>query len=714
LKQEFEIPEGLADASKVKLKQQGKQKDGRIKEEEKAYHKVQILDPATGTGTFLAEVVRNIYQHFKDQQGMWNAYAAEHLIPRINGFEILMASYAMAHLKLDMLLQKTGYKSTTNERLRIFLTNSLEEANAKTEIPFAKWLSDEANEANDIKQDVPVMVVLGNPPYSGESQNKSKWIERLISDYKKESSGIKLQERNSKWINDDYVKFIRYGQYFVEKNGEGILAYINNHSFLDNPTFRGMRWKLLQAFDRIYILDLHGNAKKKETAPDGSKDENVFDIMQGVSINIFVKTGQTVGAHLPARVFHYDLYGKRADKYDFLLNNTLASVLWNELSVNAPYYFFVPKNDDNKAEYKEGFSVQELFPINSVGIVTARDNFTIHFSKQSAMDIINKFLTLDNETARSYFELGEDVRDWSVSGARKDLMSNFDFNKIIKINYRTFDTRYTYYTGNTKGFHCMPRGKFMQHFLKGENVGLVINKPAQGGADIYTDIFITKNIIDQSIFSAMKRSAFICPLYLYPKTGKLFGDKKRKPNLNPTIVEVIAQRLDLSLTDEKESDENTFAPIDLLDYIYAVLHSPTYRERYKEFLKIDFPRVPYPQDAAQFHALATLGAKLRRLHLLENVEPMQSVATYPKEGSNVVEKLSFQNGKMWINDTQYFDNIPSIAYEFYIGGYQPAQKWLKDRKGRVLNYDDIVHYQRIITVLLGTMAVMGEIDERNK
>ena len=281
LKQDFGLPQGLADTSTVTM--------GHAPLPNKTYHRVQILDPATGTGTFLAEVVQSIYRRFKNQKGMWQGYAAEHLIPRINGFEILMASYAMAHLKLDMLLQQTGYKPSANERLRIYLTNSLDEARAKTEIPFAQWLTDEANEANSIKQDVPVMVVLGNPPYSGESQNSGAWMDRLMNEYKKEPSGIKLQERNSKWINDDYVKFIRYGQYFIEKNGEGILAFINNHSFLDNPTFRGMRYSLLKTFDKMYILDLHGNAKKKETAPDGGKDENVFDIQQGVSINIFVK-----------------------------------------------------------------------------------------------------------------------------------------------------------------------------------------------------------------------------------------------------------------------------------------------------------------------------------------------------------------------------------------------------------------------------------------
>jgi predicted helicase len=624
-------------------------------------------------------VVNNIYARFKTQQGLWNGYVREHLIPRINGFEILMASYAVAHLKLEMLLQQTGYKPTENKRLRIYLTNSLEEAHAKTEIPFAQWLSDESNEASSIKQDVPVMVVLGNPPYSGESQNTGKWIERLMLDYKKEPSGIKLQERNSKWINDDYVKFIRFGQYFVEKNSEGILAYINNHSFLDNPTFRGMRWQLLQTFDTIYILDLHGNAKKKEIAPDGGKDENVFDIQQGVSINIFVKTGRKkVGEQ--AKVFHYDLYGKRNEKYGFLLNKNLQTVDWTELPLQTPQYFFVQKDFGNQQEYEQGFAVQELFPVNSVGIVTAKDAVFINDSRKEL---------------------------------RRSVEKNFDIKPdetlIHKINYRPFDTPYIYY--DTRRIE-RARENVMQHFIKGENVALITCR--QSAINSWEHVGITKNIAgDCCISNRTKERGYIFPLYLYSVgdivDGKRMPDK-RVPNLNKAIVAEIAQRIGLSFTEEKKETENTFAPIDILDYIYAVLHSPSYRERYKEFLKIDFPRVPYPQDAAQFRELATLGAKLRRLHLMESVEPSPDMATYPKEGSNEVKKPKYVSGKVYINDTQYFDNVPLEAWEFYIGGYQPAQKWLKDRKGRTLGYEDIVHYQRIIRVLKETGEVMKEIE----
>ncbi len=288
LKTEFDLPQGLADTSKttIKVPNQGKVETTH----ELSVHKVQILDPATGTGTFLAEVIKHVHKKFEGQQGIWSNYVETHLLPRLNGFELLMASYAMAHLKLDLLLKETGYKPTKDQRFRVYLTNSLEEYHQDTGTLFANWLSTEANEANHIKRDTPMMVVIGNPPYSGESANKSEWIMKLMEDYKKEPGGnIKLNERNPKWINDDYVKFIRFGSHLIEKNGSGILAFINPHGYLDNPTFRGMRWHLLKTFDKIYTIDLHGNSKKKEVCPDGSPDQNVFDIMQGVSINIFIK-----------------------------------------------------------------------------------------------------------------------------------------------------------------------------------------------------------------------------------------------------------------------------------------------------------------------------------------------------------------------------------------------------------------------------------------
>jgi len=701
LKQDFGLPQGLTDTSRVNLKQHVMQNDGSIKEEEKEYHRVQILDPATGTGTFLAEIVRNIYRHFKNQQGMWQSYADEHLIPRINGFEILMASYAMAHLKLDMLLQQTGYQSSGNKRLRIYLTNSLEEAHAKTEIPFAQWLSDEANEANRIKQDVPVMVVLGNPPYSVSSQNKGKWINELLFDYKQG-----LNERNIQPLSDDYIKFIRYGQYFIEKNGEGILAYISNNSFIDGLIHRQMRKYLLETFDKIYILNLHGNSKKKEVCPNGSKDENVFDIMQGVSINVFVKTGKKKKNEL-GKVFHYDLFGKREVKYETLLENTIQKLNWQQLKFEDDNYFFVPKDFALKEEYEKGFKIDELFNLYSTGLQTKRDLLFIDTDKLLLKQRLSCLLSgnLSNEFINRY----NIQNSSSYNILQKIKKVSFDENKIRLMCYRPLDVNYIYYDDNLIGRSYI---NIMKHFIKGENIGLLTCR--QQSTFDFQHIFLTNLIADMcSVSSQTKETSYIFPLYLYLEGDIVDGIRmpdKKAPNLNEAIVKEISQRIGLQFTGEKEETENTFAPIDILDYIYAILHSPSYRERYKEFLKIDFPCVPYPENAEQFWKLVELGGKLRRLHLMEDVKPQEGLANYPVNGSNEIEKPEYENDKVWINDKQYFDHVLPEAWNFYIGGYQPAQKWLKDRKGRTLNFEDIRHYQKIIRVLKETGEVMKEID----
>jgi predicted helicase len=709
LKTEFDLPNGLADNSKTKIKV-----DVQGKQVEQEVHKVQILDPATGTGTFLAETIKHIHKKFEGQKGIWSNYVETHLLPRLNGFELLMASYAMAHLKLDLLLTETGYKPTTNQRFRVYLTNSLEEHHQDTGTLFANWLSTEANEANHIKRDTPVMCVIGNPPYSGESANKGEWIMSLMEDYKKEPGGKeKLKERNPKWINDDYVKFLRYGQHFIEKNGNGILAFINPHGFLDNPTFRGMRWNLLKTYDKIYTIDLHGNTKKKETAPDGSADINVFDIMQGVSINIFVKTGKKKTNEL-GKVFHFDLYGKREMKYDFLTDNSLNTVSYKEIPTVAPNYLFVSKDFEVQKIFNQGINVQELFTLSNVGIVTARDEFTIHKNKIELQKTIEEFLILDDETARSRFKLGKDVRDWQVNFAKKDLQNNYpDKGAIVNVSYRPFDIRWTFYSGKSKGFHCYPRTEVMKHFIKG-NVGLVYK--LGNAEDNSASAMVTKNIIDFRSWSrpGMQGGDYVAPLYIYLNSNgqQTIGQTaERTPNLNSEIVKQIADKLSLSFTNEKEATKNTFAPIDILDYIYAVLHSPTYREKYKEFLKIDFPRVPYPKEKDTFWQLVKLGGEIRQIHLLESPIVEKYITQYPEDGNNVVSKTKYQDGKVYINDTQYFDNVPQVAWEFYIGGYQPAQKWLKDRKERKLEFDDILHYQKIIVALSETDRLMKEIDK---
>ena len=655
LQTKFGLSQGLADTSKSVIEIDTPISTDKKEEKQKTHkqeiHKVQILDPATGTGTFLSNIVQYIHKtRFADQEGMWPGYVHSHLIPRLSGFEILMASYAMAHTKLEMVLRDTKCE-IGNKRLRIFLTSSLEEYKHDKGDMLAQWLADEAKVAASIKRDTPVMVVIGNPPYSGESANKGKWITDLLDDYKMEPGGGRLQEKNSKWLNDDYVKFIRYGQYHIDRTGEGVLAYINNHSFLDNPTFRGMRWSLLHSFDVIYIIDLHGNntacsAKKKEVSPDGSPDKNVFDIQQGVSINLFVKTGKKQ-ANALAQIYHYDLYGLRKVKYDFLWEHNLAQIDFKELKPQSPQYFFVPKDYSKLAEYDNGISLNELFPIYGTGIVTKRDKLSIHFSKDKALQAAKDILDMDKDEFYQKYKLPDDVRDWRYEWAKDDVSQFGISDKIVKtICYRPFDRRKIVYTKQSRGFIGWPVFQIMQHFINDENtkenVGLMLSKQFKA-FEQYQHVFITKNIFESSLVSnKTSEISYGFPLYYYPDTVQQHIESWRMPNLEHDVVDSIAKGLGLEYTHEKQEDNSSFAPIDLLDYIYSVLHSPSYRERYKEFLKTDFPKVPYPTDQELFWQLVKLGGKLRTLHLMESPSLDQLCTSYKIQGNDEVEKLEFK------------------------------------------------------------------------
>lgn len=702
LKTEFDLPEGLADSSKKKIKvnYQGKQI-------EKEVHKVQILDPATGTGTFLAETIKHIHKKYEGMQGIWSKYVEDDLIPRINGFELLMASYAMAHLKLDMLLTETGYVPTKDQRLRVFLTNSLEEPHPDSGTLWGNLLSDEADQANEVKRDAPVMCIIGNPPYSGESANKGEWIMKLMDDYKKEPGGVqKLQEQNSKFINDDYVKFLRYGQHYIEKNGQGVLAFINPHGFLDNPTFRGMRWNLLKTYDKIYTIDLHGNSKKKETAPDGSADVNVFDIMQGVSINLFVKTGKKKPSEL-GKVFNFDLFGKREIKYNFLIENNFNQINFNDLEYSNPHYFFIKKDLEIQKIYNKGISVNELFSKNTLGIQTHRDSFVISIDKNILKNRIKDFYNpeISNIDLISKYKIKE-TNEWLLDKKRK---GSFSEQSIVKIDYRFFDTRFVYYSNDVID---RDRKNIMRHLIH-SNVALTISK--QQSSSAFRHIFLSKNIQESCLISLQtKEGGYTFPLYLYPENSEqqtIDQSSERTPNLNDEIVKEISGKIGLTYTNEKEVTKDTFAPIDILDYIYGVLHSPTYREKYKEFLKIDFPRVPYPKDKDTFWKLVKLGGEIRQIHLLESAVVEKPISKYPHTGTNIVGKTKYENGNVYINETQCFEEVPEVAWNFYIGGYQPAQKWLKDRKDRELQIDDIRHYMKIIVALTETDRLMKEIDK---
>lgn len=714
LKSRFNLSDGLADTSKVTIRQTSNlYTDNRTKDHKKyetrEYHKVQILDPATGTGTFLAEVVRKIYSGMENQKGAWQNYVEEHLLPRLNGFEFMMAPYAVAHLKLDMVLAQTGYKAKQDKRLRIFLTNSLEECDHDTGTLFAQWLAQEANEANLVKRDTPVMVMIGNPPYSVSSSNKSVWIQELSETYKKN-----LNERNIQPLSDDYIKFIRLGHYYVEKNGEGILAYISNNSFIDGIIHRQMRKALMETFDEIYILDLHGDTRKKETAFDGDKDENVFDIMQGVSINIFIKKKQSVILSEArkgevegslARVYHYELFGKRFEKYAFLARTSFSDIPWNELTPQAPQYFFVPKDFSVRVEYEKGFKVDELMNTNAIGLKSQNDDACIAFSSSECEILKNDFLNLSiSEIERKYGF--KNSRDWKIALAKDDLRNNPI--RANKISYRPFDIRSILYTGKTKGIVGYPRDNIMRHLLH-ENVAMVVSRQCISD---WKYVFCSKMIGEHNLIASAGKfgAGNYFPLYLYPTEGEEKLGETRKPNLD----EKIWRKID-KCTKHKTTPEQVF------DYIYGVLHTPSYREKYKEFLKIDFPRIPYPENKEEFERIASIGNKLRKLHLMEEIPPQAT--SFDIEGDNAVSEIRFEReipdqvgddnyGKVFINKTQYFGNVPELAWNFYIGGYQPAQKWLKDRKNRTLTYDDISHYRKIIAILIETHKLMLELDKK--
>ena len=697
LKRDFNLPMGLADNSMIDHEVANDQysgKKGESKTLKKRMHRVQILDPATGTGTFLATVIRQIHANMEGQWGAWGSYVEQHLLPRLNGFELMMASYTIAHLKLNMVLRETGFTQQSDKRLRIYLTNSLEEHNADTGTLFSAAISQESNEASHIKRDCPVMVMIGNPPYSVSSSNNSDYILRLLNDYKKD-----LNERNIQPLSDDYIKFIRLGQEYISRTGEGILAFICNNTFLDGIIHRQMRKELTRTFDKIYILDLHGNSRKKETALDGSKDENVFDIMQGVSINIFVKKPNDNNEH-KCQVFHFDLLESREEKYEFLQGHNLEEIGWSRLHPEEPYQFFVPKDFSLQEEYEKGFRLDELFINNVSGIKTSNDKLNVKETKQDIEELINGALTLSEEEFRTKFNAGKDTRDWSVRRALDDVRENKNTLIIATYCYRPFDNKFIVYTGRTNGIVAWPRFRSLRAMLSPLNFALCtirINR------DYNFAILVTNHITDKTLLSS-KDDINLFPLYNY-NLGEAESIFEKNETLVPNFNAKIVTTIESSIKEE-------VSPLELFDYIYAVLHSPSYRAKYKEFLKIDFPRIPYPENAEEYHRLAAIGEQLRKLHLMEDVPPTKH-AQFNTPGSNMVDKPEYKGGSVWINKEQCFDGVPETVWNFYIGGYQPAQKWLKDRKGRTLTFDDIAHYRKIITVLLETDRLMKEIDKKD-
>jgi len=745
LKTRFSRPKGLADENTL------------------------ILDPACGTGTFLYFVIQQIYQKFASQKGAWDGYVAQHLLNRLFGFELLMAPYAVAHLKLGMELQETGYGFSSDQRLGIYLTNTLEEAAKRSEKLFAQWISDEANAAASIKRDLPIMVVMGNPPYSNFGRmNRGKWILDLLKDYKKDLHEKKLN------IDDDFIKFIRFGQWRIDRTGGGILAFISNNTYIDGITHRRMRQLLMESFSEIYILDLHGSSKKKERCPDGSKDENVFDIQQGVAVGIFVKRQGKQG---PAQVYHAELWGLREHKYARLFETDVHAARWTELKPEPPYRFFVPKELSGEKEFQAFWGVEDTFTVHQNAIKTDRDDLFVDFDAGNLRSRMEAFYS--EAGMESSFREAYGIQDSSSY----DLLSRrattkFEPGSIRPFVYRPLDTRWLYYS---PGLTSRPAYEVMQHMLAGPNLGLITTRQTRDK----WDALATSRICGHKSCAAYDINTLF-PLYAYVgaevvRQGQAnlgikpspwpAGSGGRRPNLNPKFVADLEKRLGLKFVPEgavlgrgglgppagarRAPLPNTFGPEDVFNYIYAVFHSPTYRSRYAEFLKSDFPRVPLTSDVNLFRALCEKGAELVALHLLESPTLENPITGYPVKGSNVVEKgfpkyvapgepepgtgKPLKAGRVYINSVaamssspsspkspvrtpaqsaagtpplqgQYFEGVPPEVWNFHIGGYQVCEKWLKDRRGRTLSFDDLTHYQKIITALKETIRLMGEID----
>ncbi|MDR3668231.1 MAG: N-6 DNA methylase, partial [Ignavibacteriaceae bacterium] len=671
---------------------------------------ITLLDPAGGTLGFLAKAIETAVKEFEGKygKGAVEGFLKDQILQNYYSFELMMAPYAIGHMKMSFLLEELGYTMSDDERVKYYLTNTLEMQELdESKFPGMSSLSHESHEAGKIKNQVPILVILGNPPYSGHSSNTGEWISDVIKEYY-QVDGKPLGEKNSKWLQDDYVKFIRFAQWKIDQAGEGVLGFITNHSYLDNPTFRGMRKSLMNSFDEIYILDLHGNSLKKEKAKDGSKDENVFDIQQGVAIAFFIKHK----IEKTKSVLHSELFGLRDAKYDWLNKHNIKNVKWDKLEPNKEFYLFIPQDQKLQESYQTFMKITDIFPVNSVGIVTARDALTIGRTENEIWDRVSNFARLEPELARATYKLGVDTRDWKVELAQKDLIdSGLLKNNLKRILYRPFDTRYTYYTGNSRGFHCMPRGDTMYHMLE-ENVGMLFSRQLDKAG--FLPVFISDSLIDaHSITSAVSITS-ILPLYLHPeRKGKrknafvqmmMFEDEVEYKTRQPNIKKELFDKL-------KSNFKKKVKPEEIFYYVYAVLYSNIYRSKYAEFLKMDFPRVPFTADYILFKTLGKLGKQLADIHLLKSKVLDKTLGQYPMHGNHKVVKPYYEDEKVWINKTQYFNNVKEEVWNYQIGGYQVCDKWLKDRKGKTLKLEEIINYCKILTALSKTIEIQTEIDK---
>ena len=742
LRSEFGLTDGLADTTTwgemAKRNKQLKIPDGASPGQ--AF--VQILDPATGTGTFLVEVIDLIHETMVEKwraqghgekkiQALWNDYIPKHLLPRLHGYELLMAPYAIAHLKIGLMLYETGYRFESDERARVYLTNALEPAgDEQLMLDLLPALAHEAKAVNEVKRFQRFTVVVGNPPYAGHSRNNQvPWIVNKVYDYKRDYPDLQ-KPGQAKWLQDDYVKFLRLAEYEIVRGTSGVLGFITNHAWLDNPTFKGMRKHLLGSFDLRTVVDLHGNANKKETNLDGSPDENVFDIKQGVAISVL--------ARRPSPVFdeqwvlqRSDLLGVDTFKFDTLLANTTSSLAAESFSALPPEYIFDHRDEDKKVEYEQFSSLPSIFSQNgdpAPGIVTTHDEFAITFTREEQIEKVEALLGTRNEAeARSLFRLCSQSQ-WDYAQAKKELRRGKWREEIVGILYRPFDLRVTVYNRHVAVHR---RERLSRHMLAGENVGLITTRQTKDewGALASSSIIAHKTCSAYDINS-------LFPLYLYPGVRKTHGTLLtrwpqgkggRTPNLDSGFVAQLAAATELRFVSDGCGDLwKTFGPEDVFAYIYTVFHSPDYRSRYEAQLKLDFPRVPLPRRVDLFRKLAETGHDLLVLHLLKSPKLGKSIATYTGPRVPEVCRVGWSDGTVWLDagktsareghratkpGTIGFQGVPEKVWDFHIGGYQVCHKWLKDRKGRTLSDEDIAHYRKIVVALNETIRIMAEIDE---
>ncbi len=679
---------------------------------------VQVLDPATGTATFLVEVIDVIYRtlvakwkqkHLSDiqQRAAWNEYVPNHLLPRLHAFELMMAPYAIAHMKISLKLAETGYSFGTEERARIYLTNALEPWLKQLPLIGLDALAHEAAVVNEIKRYKRFTVVIGNPPYSGESANKIEAIERDVKETYQCIDGVPLKEKGKKnWLLDDYVKFLRLSHRTIAETGCGFVGHIINNAFQDNPTFRGLRRSLLKDFSDLKILDLHGSGTRSDSNEEAKDDQNVFDILQGVCVVIL---SRSTLLKEPAAVTRGDLWGRRDKKYMLLSNETLASLVREHIDPKPDLWYFISRNLTHEGDWLSGVSLLDAMPINGNGLISAKDHFAYSIAKEEFLQDLEVFLNakLSDEQVAERLQINDNSM-WSLHDGRIRLRRERSSAQLCRVAYRPFDIRHSLFHRDVIFNLRLP---VTQHIIEGKNLVLLVTRMTKG--DEWRHCFVTRQVSDCAFLSnKTSTNAFAFPLKAKAGTDGLFESQiGYEANFTPQFLARMANTLGLSAP--SKSREQVLTPEDILHYAYAVFHSPGYRSRYAEFLKTDFPRLPWIGNLELFRALTRLGDELTALHLLESPKLDQPITEFIGGRIPEVEKISWSKNTVWLDKSQTtgFKGVRETVWNFHIGGYQVCEKWLKDRKGRKLLKDDIAHYQKIIVALSETIRLMKEIDE---